>query len=416
MTFNLINKQQKIYLLFVLVLAFSLRFSVRLIRGEESFWGHGYEYYHTLGMRLVDGETLCIDFNGPKCAYYPPLYPLVIASGILIYDGYQPIVFFQSLIGTGTVLCIFLIAKEWFGPKVALLASLMASIYPYYVWHDTSLQDTCLFVFLTTLSVLIISRSYSNLSISSAAWAGIILGVATLAKVTLIPFVIIYCISVMFLSNSTIWGRLLHSSVLLTGFLVVVAPWLVRNNILIGAPVFTSIAGRQLWVGNNHYTFNNYPEMSIDYDEIDAWEAMSQEDLASVTLLQGDELAQQNWFQKRGIEYILNHPEVTVGRAWAKVVTAFSWKFSPYKSRLLQTVYFISYFPVSVLGIVGLMISSNNWKKYLPVFALFTAFVASTAVFWAHTSHRSYLDLYMMIFAANAILVGINKARSAISL
>ena len=102
------------------------------------------------------------------------------------------------------------IAKEWFGPKVALLASLMASIYPYYVWHDTSLQDTCLFVFLTTLSVLIISRSYSNLSISSAAWAGIILGVATLTKVTLIPLVIIYCISVMFLSNSTIRSRLLH--------------------------------------------------------------------------------------------------------------------------------------------------------------------------------------------------------------
>ena len=416
MTFNLLNKQQKGYLLFVLVLAFSLRFSVRLIRGEESFWGQGYEYYHTLGMRLVDGETLCIDFNGPKCAYYPPLYPLVIASGILIYDGYQPIVFFQSLIGTGTVLCIFLIAKEWFGPKVALLASLMASIYPYYVWHDTSLQDTCLFVFLTTLSVWIISRSYSNLSISSAAWAGIVLGVATLTKVTLIPFVIIYCISVMFLINSTIWSRLLHSSALLAGFLVAVAPWLVRNNILIGAPVFTSIAGRQLWVGNNHYTFNNYPEMSIDYDEIDAWEAMSQEDLASVTLLQGDELAQQNWFQKRGIEYIRNHPEVTVGRAWTKVVTAFSWKFSPYKDRLFQTVYFISYFPVLVLGILGLMISSNNWKKYLPFFALLTAFVASTVVFWAHTSHRSYLDLYMMIFAANAILVGINKARSAISL
>ena len=45
--------------------------------------------------------------------------------------------------------------------------------------------------------------------------------------------------------------------------------------------------------------------MSIDYDEIDAWEAMSQEDLASVTLLQGDELAQQNWFQKTHHERIM---------------------------------------------------------------------------------------------------------------
>jgi hypothetical protein len=206
---------------------------------------------------------------------------------------------------------------------------------------------------------------------------------------------------------------LLQSSVLLTGFLVVVAPWLVRNKALIGAPVFTSIAGRQLWVGNNQYTFKHYPEMSIDFDEIDAWEHMSQEDIASVTLLQGNELAQQDWFLKRGLDYIFDHPELTVGRAWAKVVTAFSWKLSPYKDSLSQIVYFISYFPILVLGIIGLMISADDWKQYLPFFILCAAFVASTALFWAHTSHRTYLDVYMMIFAANAIVVGVSKAKLA---
>jgi len=31
---------------------------------------------------------------------------------------------------------------------------------------------------------------------------------------------------------------------------------------------------------------------------------------------------------------------------------------------------------------------------------LFLTFTAVTAVFWAHTSHRSYLDVYWIVFAA----------------
>ena len=88
-------------------------------------------------------------------------------------------------------------------------------------------------------------------------------------------------------------------------------------------------------------------------------------------------------------------------------------KFNPYKDSLAQTVYFVSYFPMLILGILGMIISTDDWKKYLPFFTLLAAFVASTAVFWSHTSHRTFLDIYMMIFAANAIVIGLNKVKLA---
>jgi len=31
---------------------------------------------------------------------------------------------------------------------------------------------------------------------------------------------------------------------------------------------------------------------------------------------------------------------------------------------------------------------------------LYLSFMVVTAVFWAHTSHRSYLDVYWIVFAA----------------
>jgi hypothetical protein len=32
---------------------------------------------------------------------------------------------------------------------------------------------------------------------------------------------------------------------------------------------------------------------------------------------------------------------------------------------------------------------------------LFIAFIAVTAVFWGDTSHRTYLDVYLIVFAAS---------------
>jgi hypothetical protein len=36
------------------------------------------------------------------------------------------------------------------------------------------------------------------------------------------------------------------------------------------------------------------------------------------------------------------------------------------------------------------------------IYLLFVAFIAVTALFWAHTSHRSHLDVYLIVFAAAA--------------
>ena len=40
---------------------------------------------------------------------------------------------------------------------------------------------------------------------------------------------------------------------------------------------------------------------------------------------------------------------------------------------------------------------------HLPIYAHFALFCALTAVIWAQTSHRSYLDVYLMVFAGGFI-------------
>jgi hypothetical protein len=37
------------------------------------------------------------------------------------------------------------------------------------------------------------------------------------------------------------------------------------------------------------------------------------------------------------------------------------------------------------------------------IYLLFITVLAVTAAFWAHTSHRSHMDVYLIVFAAAAI-------------
>lgn len=393
----------------VLLGAFVLRLGIRLARGESSFWGRGYEVYYMLASNLLRGDTLCLDVNGIKCAYWPPIYPLFLALAMLVEDSYLPIVVLQSLVSVGTVLCVFLLGKELFGTHVGMLASIFAGLYPYYFWHDTSLQDTSLFTFLTVLSMWLYYRAKQTRSTPTFGLAGAALGLAVLTKATLIPFLVVLLPGMVMFESTSLPLRLRWTVAVLVSFMLTISPWIVRNYLVVGAPVITTVSGRQLWIANNPHTFSHYPEGRIDFDEVDAWDGLTSIELEQVTSLSGDELAQEAWFMQRGLDSVANDPVLTMRRALFKVVTVFSWKFSPAKDFVFQTVYFSSYSPVLVFGLVGMFIERKRWRNYLPIYSLFLGFSAGTAVFHAHTSHRAYLDVYFMIFSAHVIILGISR-------
>jgi hypothetical protein len=85
-----------------------------------------------------------------------------------------------------------------------------------------------------------------------------------------------------------------------------------------------------------------------------------------------------------------------------KVEAAFSWRLSPFSEPLAQAAYSISYVPVAILGLVGMFLARGR-REVILIAMLFMAFICVTVVFWAHTSHRSYLDVYLIVFAASAV-------------
>jgi 4-amino-4-deoxy-L-arabinose transferase-like glycosyltransferase len=380
--------------------AFLIRLAVRMSFGETYFWVNSYSAYYDLAENIISGKGFCFDAT---CAWWPPVYPLFLALTALGGKHYLLIVVPQAMMGAGTALCAFLIGRELFNTLVGILACAITAIYPYYVMHDTALQETGMVTFWVALSVYLLLRA-SKLN-RKRDWflAGLALGLVALTRASIAPAAGVALIW------TAVWGvrgdlrtRLLKTSILLFAILITVGPWLIRTYRLTGAVVISSQTGRALWIGNNPQTFSAYPSRSIDVSTGNAYVALSDADKETLDRLGGHEIQQSNWYSQKALMFIRTHPWLTVQRAVRKIETGFSWRLNPVREPLAQAAYAVFYAPIALLGVIGMFVERRN-RGVILIGLLFVAFIFVTAVFWAHTSHRSYLDVFFIVLAASVV-------------
>ena len=392
-----------VFLPTVLFLAFATRLGVRLYFGEEYFWRNSYSLFYQIAERLATVHELSYEWFGTKYAHRPPVYPALLAATMIFGKSYVVIVILQSLIGAGTVLCSYIIGKELFNKTVGRLAAIGVAFYPYFVMHDTALQETGVFTFLTTVTILLLFKSRQ--SSSRFVWfiAGIVLGLAVMTRTTLIVFVPIALLWLLLLAGLKKREAFPRAAVVALGFTLIVSPWLLRNYLRTGTPTLSTLSGLTLWAGNNPYTFSNYPNGSIDRSVEKASQRLTAEEQLAIKQLSNDEVRQNKWFINKALDYINAHPGETFKRAFLKLGAAFSWKLNPAREGFVQTVYFLSYFSALLLGIVGAWLARKRWRELSLIYGLFISFAIVTAIFFAHTSHRVFLDVYLLIFSAYAV-------------
>jgi 4-amino-4-deoxy-L-arabinose transferase-like glycosyltransferase len=393
---------QGVILISLVVAAFLIRIGVRMLFGEEYFWENSYHFYYELAEALESGRGFCVDtsYGTTICAPITPLYPLFLAATALVGKNYLLIVVPEALMGAGTALCAFLIGRHIFNSATGILACAITAFYPYYVMHDTALQDTGMATFGTALSVWLVLRASRLDSTRSWFLAGLTLGATVLVRASTVPAVGVTLLwTAVWGGQGNGWKRLQRCLILLLAVSVLVGPWLIRNYFVIGAPVLSSETGYMLWRGNNPETFSRYPAESMDRSAGEAWGNLTQADRTEFKSLAHDEIAASNWLAHRAFEFIRANPRLVLEGAVLKLEAAFSWRLNPHREFLAQAAYAIGYVPIAILGIVGMFLARRRDEVIL-IGMLFLAFMGITAVFFANTSQRTYLDVYWIVFAA----------------
>lgn len=232
-------------------------FCLSLVVRAVALWLFPVEHLSTNAeIAYLGGARMILDGSGimnPKYPVFtPPLYAILIALGAAIFgDELLPITLVQIIADSGTTCIVFLIAKEILGQRVALLTGVFLVFYPFSIYAALYIGSETLFTFFLSLFVLFLLRAVSFHSVHWYLLAGCSLGIATLIRGTTQFFLAVVPVA-LFLTCRTVNRRILLGYLLMCFvFILCIAPWAVRNYVVLNAVVPVATASSVFLQGSN---------------------------------------------------------------------------------------------------------------------------------------------------------------------
>jgi Dolichyl-phosphate-mannose-protein mannosyltransferase len=196
-------------------------------------------YYHELANALADGRGFVNPATGAATALHPPLFTLLLTpSSLLGLDSYNAHRVVVCLIGTATIVGVGVLARVVANERAGLIAASIAAVSPVLVSADGAVMSETLLGLLVVLAAL---AAFRLTSIASAVLLGALVGLATLTRgeaLVLLPLLLP-------------WRRPKLAAAVVAAFVVVLAPWTIRNATTFDKPVLLSTNDGGLVAGAN---------------------------------------------------------------------------------------------------------------------------------------------------------------------
>jgi len=263
--------------------------------------GNGYRWYARADVETLQpyleayyGFTLPVDqvpVEGYRTVFRAPGYPFFLA-GVYGASGlthrFAAARLIQALMGASLApLTALLALRLGLVRRTALLAGGIVALYPILIFYPLALASENLFILLLLAGTLLLLDAIERERIATTVGAGLLLGLATLTRSTLIAFLPLGALALWRSGASPApRGRSAGPRKAIVFSLVAclaIVPWAVRNSLVLGRPAFIENSlGYNLFVsyhprGNGGFSFNvaGIPLRILEDDPRDRW-AMEQ--------------------------------------------------------------------------------------------------------------------------------------------
>lgn len=204
--------------------------------------------YETLAQNIVGGQGYVINHFGNTAVAFGDgnLYSFLAAS-VYFVTGHQPIVLavVQAAIASLAAPVIFAVGARAFPWPVAALGAAMAALHPGLLAYTTKLHPLGMDVLLLALMVWWVGRAGSGTR--NGLLAGLSLGLGLMSR----PTFFLAGLAAMAVRWKGVRSSLAPLLAAIAVALVIAAPWVIRNWVLLGRPVFISTSLEDVWKGNN---------------------------------------------------------------------------------------------------------------------------------------------------------------------
>lgn len=200
-------------------------------------------------------------FGGKPTAYRDMLLPYTTAGVMSVSGGdFKPIFYIQLLLSLLTGLFLYLVAAKRFSESIAYGVLTVWMLYPAAAVFTSLLLTETLFVFFWVLAMWLHDRLDDNgYEVRDALLLGIVLGLLCLTRAAgaiLLATVFIYVFLIRYETAFALRAKAV--SFVLIGALVVMLPWMVRNQTVMERFSLNTNGGINLLIGNNPHMNGGY--------------------------------------------------------------------------------------------------------------------------------------------------------------
>lgn len=402
------TNRQKIFLILLLGISLRIAFiSIFTDLAHVNYWeygeiaknlqnGKGYSLFYFENDTLK--QTYCEKSVPFQSAYMPPLYVFFIYPFTLAErSGIASFLIFitQILISSASVIILYKLVSNMLNDSAGLIASLIFAVYPEYIYADSSIGTTSIFVFLVLLQFLSIQKINSKDSKNKLYSLLLFISSGFLVLLRAEAFLLIFFYFLILLFSKK------HLASLLTILipLIFLMPWTLRNEAAFDEFIpFSTSSGQNLYRGNNPYRPGVWMDEQIE-QKIKALPRNNQ-----------FEIEMNDLFLKESIEYIIKNPQKTILTFFTKIGHLIL--YNPYDQRTAKIFYLVPWIILLFISLWGMIIS--NFRKNLLLYSYIIYCFLLAGVFFALPRYQSMFKIALIPFAAAAIqsYYSILKARS----
>ncbi|MDX6648186.1 MAG: hypothetical protein QOJ97_137 [Solirubrobacteraceae bacterium] len=376
-------------------------------------------YFHLLGNLIAEGRGFIRPFDLAffdvvrPTAEHPPAWPVLLSAmsklGGTSWDAHRVV---ACLCGTGTVVAIGFLGRRVAGERAGLIAAAIAAVYPLLWVADGSLMSESLYGLTIALCLLAAYRVLDRPTPGRAAVLGAAIGLAALTRGEALALIVLLAVPVAWKARARPRGRAAILGLAVAGFLVVLAPWTIRNWTTFDRPVPVSTNSGTLLAGANC-------PPAYSGDQIGSWY------FTCVRPPRGQNEAQEaEALRSDGLDYARSHtgrlPAVLgarVLRTWDLFRPRQGVGFAQAEGRAKWAEYagVASYYGLLVLALAGLVVLR---RRRAPLFVLLIPPVLVTLmslVGYGLTRFRLAAEISIVVLAAVAVdeLVARRRARAS---
>jgi 4-amino-4-deoxy-L-arabinose transferase-like glycosyltransferase len=372
--------------------------------------------YHDLATSLVEGRGFESKF-GPT-SLRPPLYPGVVATAWSLTDSrsLQVVRAVQGLVGLATAGLVYVLARRLYDEHAATAAAAIIAFYPALLLSHSLLLTETLFTFLLTAAGLAVVATLQQPRPMVALGGGVLLGLASLTRSIVWPFPLVLAPFIALVARGTTRQRLVGAALLLAGHALVLTPWAIRNTRLQGVPVVVdTMGGLNLRMGNYEHTPHDRIWDAVSMSGSKSWVAgLPPSPPAGGEWTEG---LKERWARERAVEFILEHPGLTLWRAGIKFADFWGLDrdflagvqkglFTPplWVTGVAGLALLVGYPLVICLAVVAVCLRApGDWRSHLALWLLVAFVAALHSLVFGHPRYRLPLTPVFAVYAGAAI-------------